>query len=48
MTIIKKTRVAEGVEKEELLYIISGNINCITITENSMEISQKLKVELQI
>ena len=33
----------EDVEKLELLFIASGNINDVAVVENNMEIPQKIK-----
>lgn len=39
----KTTTFEKDVDKKELLYTVSKNVNCYTIIENSIEVSQKIK-----
>ena len=50
MTVIKKNtiNVGEDVEKGELLYIVCGNKIGAATMENSLNGSQKLKIELRV
>ena len=48
MAVFIKTRVKvdEDAGKQESLCTFDGNVNCVATMENSMEVLQKLKIEL--
>ena len=40
------TNVGKGVKRREYLYTVGGTINWCKNVENSMEVSQKIKIRL--